>query len=91
VFSGIFRRFVENPKLKGTFAHKFYEGFEYLPKHKLEISPNILILRMKVQSSFINVNGSIHGGALSTIIDCATTLAILKVDPKHQVTVRFTS
>lgn len=38
---------------------------------------------MEIQKEFINVNGSIHGGALSTILDAATTLAILKVDPKH--------
>lgn len=31
--------------------------------------------------------GSIHGGALCTILDCATTLSILKVDRKHRKSV----
>jgi len=41
-----------------------------------------IILRLKVEPNFCNYMGSIHGGALTTILDCATTLAILKVD-KH--------
>ena len=44
---------------------------------------NELFLSMTVKKEWCNFYGSIHGGALGTIIDCATTLAILKED-KHE-------
>jgi acyl-coenzyme A thioesterase PaaI-like protein len=31
--------------------------------------------------------GFVHGGAFSTLVDVATTLAILKVDPEYRKTV----
>ena len=34
-----------------------------------------------------NLNGTIHGGALTTIIDVATTLAIMSMDHKNRANV----
>jgi acyl-coenzyme A thioesterase PaaI-like protein len=35
------------------------------------------------------MNGSVHGGALATILDCATTIAILRGDRNLSRTVRY--
>lgn len=37
----------------------------------------------------MNMNGSVHGGALATILDCATTIAILRGDKNLSRTVRY--
>jgi len=39
---------------------------------------------MIVKKEWCNFYGSIHGGAIGTIIDCATTLAILKEDKNER-------
>lgn len=35
------------------------------------------------------MNGSVHGGALATILDCATTIAILRGDRNLSRTIRY--
>ena len=35
------------------------------------------------------MNGSVHGGALATLLDCATTIAILRGDKNLSRTVRL--
>lgn len=80
-FVQILEKFVNNPQLKGSYAESIWRGFHLLDTHnQLLQNQNQIILRLKVDPSFCNYMGSIHGGALTTILDCATTLAILKVD-----------
>lgn len=82
-FAQIFETFVSNPKLKGSFAEDVWKGFQLVEAHnKLHLRDNQLLLRLKVLPSYCNYMGSIHGGCLTTILDCATTLAVLKMD-KH--------
>ncbi|CAD8099641.1 unnamed protein product [Paramecium sonneborni] len=79
-FGDIFKRFIQIPILKNTFAEHFYQAFQFLPGHALERNSNHLVLRYKVPQEIMNMNGSVHGGALATILDCATTIAILRGD-----------
>ena len=42
---------------------------------------------MKVESFMGNLNGTLHGGAISTIIDVSTTIAVMSLDKKNRATV----
>lgn len=79
-FIHILEKFVNNPQLKGSYAEEIWRGFELLNGHHLLQNESQIMLRLKVLPSFCNYMGSIHGGALTTILDCSTTLAILNVD-----------
>jgi len=79
-FLQIFNKFVSNQNLKGSYAESIWKGFQLIDSHQIIQNENQILLRLKVEPSFCNYMGSIHGGALTTIVDCATTLAILNVD-----------
>ncbi len=50
-------------------------------KHKLTINPKSEVLfRMSVSEEFSNVLNTMHGGAISTLIDITTTIAISGFD-----------
>ena len=88
-FADIFHRFVKLPIIKGSFAEKIYHKFEFLPGHLLEKNHSTVVLRYKIEKDIINMNGSVHGGALATLLDCATTIAILRGDKNLSRTVRL--
>lgn len=88
-FEALFKQFVNLPILKNSFAEKMYQKFEFLPGHSLEKNANHLVLRYKVDDDIINMNGSVHGGALATLLDCSTTMAILRGDKNLSRTVRY--
>ena len=88
-FADIFHRFVRLPIIQGSFAEKMYHKFEFLPGHLLEKNHSTVVLRYKIEKDIINMNGSVHGGALATLLDCATTIAILRGDKNLSRTVRF--
>ena len=85
-FAEVFKLFTQSKNLSNTFAESIYKGFELIDEHKMSQSNNV-ILRIKVTPNLQNIMGVIHGGALTTIIDTSTTLAILKCDPKLHKTV----
>jgi acyl-coenzyme A thioesterase 13 len=67
--------------MDGSYAEKIYKSFYLLDRHpRILGKDNNLLLEMTVPRELINVQGAIHGGALATIIDAATTLVLLKVD-----------
>lgn len=86
-FAEVFSRFMHNPKLTGTFAESIYKGYSIVENDELIRSNSQLLLSLKVSPELININGTIHGGALMTILDTSTTLAILKADRKLRKTV----
>jgi len=84
-FAKLMEKFILNPALNGSYAEAIWRGFQLVEVHdKLLHNDNQLLLRLKIQPNFCNYQGTIHGGALCTILDCATTLAILKVDKHHR-------
>lgn len=78
-FAKVFSRFLENSHLKNTFGEPFYKNLIYQPTHPLLRHRNQLLFKLEVLPQFCNYYGAMHGGALATILDCATTLAIMKV------------
>ena len=42
---------------------------------------------MNVDSEMGNLNGTLHGGAIATIIDVATTIAVMSLDKKNRANV----
>jgi len=48
-----------------------------------------LLLSLKVKPEFCNIHETLHGGMMSTIIDNATTLALLKEDLRATVSVNL--
>lgn len=77
-FGELMKRFCTSPILKGTYAEHMYANYEWIEKHSLIQDPaTTLMLRYKVPLEMKNMNGTVHGGALATIIDSTTTIAIL--------------
>ena len=82
-FAKILQKFTSDPKLLNTFGEKIYKNLLYIEEpHTLLGHRNQVLFNFKVTPDFCNFYGSMHGGALATILDCATTLAIMKAD-KH--------
>ena len=60
-----------------------HEEHELYHKHK----HNQLLMSLKVEPSMANLNGTLHGGAIATIIDVSTTIAVMSMDKKDRANV----
>lgn len=59
-----------------------------LPSFRIVSSkPNILTIRILVHESLTNARNNLHGGALASIVDVATSAAVFVVDPRPSVTI----
>lgn len=86
-FRPLFEQFVHHPNLKHTFAGPIYSKFKLIEDHHpLITNDNQILLKYKVPKTMCNFFGAVHGGALATLIDCSTTLAILKADETRRLT-----
>ena len=61
-----------------SFKKLHYEGKELTVTYNFE-----------VKTTFLNYNKTMHGGAVTTIVDIATTMAILNLDNRHTVSVNL--
>lgn len=88
-FKDIFIKFVSEPNLKGTYAEEFYKKLKIIENFapKETPNPNELICSFLISKEYCNFLGNMHGGALATLLDCTTTLAILKADRHMRKTV----
>jgi len=84
-FPLIFSRFISDPNLQGTYAEDIYRNLKLLDIN--HANPNELDLSFQVSKRYCNFLGNMHGGAIATLLDCTTTLAILKVDKFMRKTV----
>ena len=85
-FKEIFSKFVFDPKLNGTYADPFYKGLRFF--EPLESSnPHEFISSFLISKEYTNFLGNMHGGAMATLLDCTTTLVILKADRNMRKTV----
>lgn len=86
-FLPLFEKFIHHPNLKHTFAGPIYSKFKLIEDpHPLITNSNQILLKYKVPKTMCNFFGVAHGGALATLVDCSTTLAILKVDEAMRLT-----
>ena len=64
--------------VRGSYAERFYESFQYIPEHSLYSNhQNQILFSLNVEKWMTNLSGTLHGGAISTIIDTTTTVNIL--------------
>ena len=78
--------------MKETFGASTYNHFLHETNHMLLNHLSVddsLLLSLKVKPEFCNIHRTLHGGMMSTIIDNATTLAILKKDLRATVSVNL--
>lgn len=70
-----------------TFDSKILSEVQVLSMNKLESGSSQLKLTIPVLPDFCNSYGPLHGGAIATMIDVYTTLAIWGVDTQNRMTV----
>ncbi|EGR31511.1 thioesterase superfamily member 2, putative [Ichthyophthirius multifiliis] len=86
-FKPLFQQFVNHKNLLNTFAYSIYQKFELIEEsHELLTNDNQILLKYTVPQNLCNFFGVVHGGALATLVDCSTTLAILKKDQFKRLT-----
>jgi len=88
-FEEIFKKIVRSPIFKGTFGEIIYKNLNIMVSHpKIKnIQKKEVLFSYKVTKPFLNSLGIAHGGALSSLFDEATTMAILKFDKKRRQSV----
>jgi|688.fasta_scaffold443979_2 acyl-coenzyme A thioesterase 13 len=74
-------------KAAPTFDSKILSEVQILSMNKLESGTSQLKLTIPVLPDFCNSYGPLHGGAIATMIDVYTTLAIWGVDSQNRMTV----
>lgn len=62
---------MNNAKLRGTFAEAISKNMHLLEENKFNLIKNSkqLLFGMTINKELCNYQGSLHGGAVSTIID----------------------
>ena len=72
-----------------TWDHDFIHKLELIETpHKLILDPATDILfKLYVDDLFCNLYGTMHGGAMTTLIDTTTTLGISGLDKTHRMNV----
>ena len=87
-FKEIFSKFLESPHLKGSYGENFYRKLQIADTLQKETkNPNELIFQFLVTKDYCNFMGNMHGGAMATLLDCATSMAILRMDKHMRQTV----
>ena len=56
---------------------------------KLEEKELSVFYRMMVNQDLTNYSGTLHGGAIATLLDVCTTMAIAAMDANTRVTVEY--
>jgi acyl-coenzyme A thioesterase 13 len=85
----VFDKFVANPKLKNSFLEGFVKNLTYIEKYDDDIKR--AAYRYTVPAETVNLQGSMHGGALSTLVDIVTTITILKSTPLRNASINLST
>ena len=75
--------------MKSTFGFNSYSLFKRVNHELLIENDKNLLIEFPIHSNFCNIHGTLHGGMTSTIIDNATTVALLKKDIRATVSVNL--
>lgn len=81
----LLRRYVYNPKMKEAFGEQF--GLNLQATSRFEDNPKKAFYLYRVPKSQKNVIDVMHGGALASLIDVATTISILKMTPRRTISI----
>jgi acyl-coenzyme A thioesterase 13 len=78
-----------NPNLNGGFGHDFGVLCQALDKHA--DNPKLSSFRYVFQGNHKNIQDTVHGGALATMIDVITTIGILRMTPNRTISISLNS
>ena len=85
----VLKLYNNNPKLIGGFGHDFGTKCTALDQHP--DNPKLASFRYIFQDNHKNIQNTVHGGALATMIDVITTVGILRMTPNRTISISLTT
>jgi acyl-coenzyme A thioesterase PaaI-like protein len=79
----------QNPGLPHTFSEQFSKHL--VAQDKFENIPEKAAFKMLFPKQHGNIQATVHGGALSTLIDVATTIAIVRMTPLRTLSISIST
>lgn len=81
------RLYAENPHLPNTFSEQFGKGMIALDKY--EDQPDKAAFRFIFPKNQGNIQATVHGGALASLIDISTTIAMARMTPLRTISINL--
>jgi acyl-coenzyme A thioesterase 13 len=81
----VLKLYANNPALKGGFGEAFGRGL--IATDKLDADPKKAYYEYKFPLHHVNIQETVHGGALATMVDVATTISILRMTPLRTISI----
>lgn len=81
------RLYAENSHLPGTFSQQFGKGLIALDKH--ENDPERASYRFFFPKNQGNIQATVHGGALASLIDISTTISMVRMTPLRTISINL--
>ena len=83
----VLRLYAENPHLTNTFSEQFGKGMVALDKYHDE--PEKAAFRFVFPKNQGNIQATVHDGALASLIDIATTIAMVRMTPLRTISINL--
>ena len=83
----ILKRFQKRGQATGTFGCPFFMNLSLTSKRDIfgvEEKENELLFKFNIQKEFCNLHGTLHGGAISTLVDITTGMCITSNDEQRR-------
>jgi len=81
------RLYAENPHLTGTFSEQFGKGMIAMDQYEDE--PDKAAFRFVFPKNQGNIQATVHGGALASLIDISTTIAMARMTPLRTISINL--
>lgn len=81
------RLYAENPHLPNTFSEQFGKGMVALNKYDNE--PEKAAFRFIFPKNQGNIQATVHDGALASLIDISTTIAMARMTPFRTISINL--
>ena len=81
------RLYAENPHLPNTFSEQFGKGMIAMDKYENE--PDKAAFRFVFPKNQGNIQATVHGGALASLIDISTTIAMARMTPLRTISINL--
>ena len=79
--------YVENPHLSNTFIEQFGRNLVAMDLHENESSK--ATFRFRFPKTHGNIQATVHGGALASLIDISTTISIVRMTPLRTISINL--